>query len=363
MSTSPREVVLGAYEAFNRDGVDAFEQFLAPEVIWQERARSVALNRVSREEVLARMRALPGWRDVVMEPQDVVDAHGRVIAVVRERPRPGATDAPDERIRAHVWAIEGGRAARLEIYRRRSDALWSVAGYVRLLEQMHAYLRPRTYVEIGVAKGHSAARALPDTRVVGIDPAPDLFDPAIASRIDVFRNTSDDYFARHDLSEALGGRPVDMAFIDGYHMFEYALRDFMNLERYCSERSVILAHDCYPINRETASRERTTAAWSGDVWKLVLCLREIRKDLEVHVIDVRPTGLAIITGLDPGSTGLADRYGEILSRYIPMSYDVLEDAKAERLARVENDWTAIKELLPEPFQGAPEAVASGEGVP
>ena len=44
--------------------------------------------------------------------------------------------------------------------------------------------------------------------------------------------TSDDFFASHDLAQVLGGRPVDLAYIDGMHQFEFALRDFMNLERY-----------------------------------------------------------------------------------------------------------------------------------
>src|SRR5256885_12302956 len=47
-------------------------------------------------------------------------------------------------------------------------------------------------------------------------------------------------FAEHDLSKELGGRPVDLAFIDGMHLFEFALRDFVNLERYCAPGSTIL---------------------------------------------------------------------------------------------------------------------------
>ena len=33
-----------------------------------------------------------------------------------------------------------------------------------------------------------------------------------------------------DVPALLGGRPLDMAFIDGMHRFEYALRDFINIE-------------------------------------------------------------------------------------------------------------------------------------
>jgi ketosteroid isomerase-like protein len=358
-SSAPnRALVLASYEAFNREGVEGFRSFLAPTLAWQDRARSAAFNPATREEVLSRMRELPGWSEVFMEAEDLVAADDRVVAVVRERPRPGASEsAGDERTRVHVWTIKDGQAVRLEVYRKRGDAIWSAFGYLRLLERLHAHLRPRTYVEIGVSRGDSIARAQPGTKIIGIDPAPDLFDPAIAASVEVLRYTSDDYFAENDLAEPLGGRPIDLAFIDGRHLFEYALRDFMNLERHCTEGSVIAAHDCYPISRETSTRERSTRAWNGDVWKLVVCLRELRSDLGVHVVDVRPTGLAIFTGLDPASTVLRDRYDEIIDRFVPLDYDILEGGKGERLARVDNDWRAIEAFLPEPFQGGARSPA------
>ena len=73
----------------------------------------------------------------------------------------------------------------------------------------------------------------------------------------------------------------------------------------------ILVHDCNPIDEVTAARERTTAVWSGDVWKTVVALRRHRPDLSVVTADVAPTGMAIVTGLDPTSTVLFDRYDEL----------------------------------------------------
>jgi hypothetical protein len=167
-----------------------------------------------------------------------------------------------------------------------------------------------------------------------------------ASRI--FRLTSDEFFATHDLTEELGGLPVDFAFIDGMHLFEFALRDFMNLERHCSEGAVVLVHDCYPVLREHAERERKTVTWSGDVWKLIPCLREQRPDLRVHAVDVRPAGMGIITGLDPGSTVLFDSYDEIEARYRARDFGWVEEDKPARLARVAHDWEVIEALLPPP---------------
>ena len=78
--------------------------------------------------------------------------------------------------------------------------------------------------------------------------------------------TSDEFFAEHDLRELLGG-PVELAFIDGLHLFEQVLRDFVNLERCSTAHTVIILHDCLPARRgdgERASGPRTsTPATSG----------------------------------------------------------------------------------------------------
>jgi Methyltransferase domain len=219
-----------------------------------------------------------------------------------------------------------------------------------LLGRVHDHLLPRTYVEIGVATGRSLTLALPGTRTVGIDPAYSL-RYSMETGTQLFRMTSDDFFALHDLAELLGGLPVDLAFIDGMHHFEFALRDFMNLERRAAADSVILAHDCYPIDAQTATRERHTKAWSGDVWKLILILKQYRPDLSIHVVDVPPTGLAIIRNLDPASTVLDGHYQRIVDHFIDLPYEVLDEDKETKLNAVPNDWDLIRSLLPaQPFR-------------
>jgi hypothetical protein len=66
---------------------------------------------------------------------------------------------------------------------------------------------------------------------------------------------------------------------------------------------------------------------------------------------VPPTGLAVVRGLDSGSTVLADRYDEICARYIDMSYSVLDEDKDGQLNLVPDDWNVVRELLPaRPFR-------------
>ena len=182
-----------------------------------------------------------------------------------------------------------------------------------------SHLVPRTYVEVGVSTGRSITLALPGTITIGIDPSPELQFP-LRRRTRIFRQTSDEFFAQHDLTRLFGGMPLDLAFIDGMHHFEYALRDFMNLERFSNPASTILIHDCLPIDETTADRERSTTIWSGDIWRLILLLRERRPDLEVSVVDSGPTGLGLVRGLDPASSVLRDHYDEIVARYLSLPY-------------------------------------------
>jgi len=217
--------------------------------------------------------------------------------------------------------------------------------YLKLLRQIHRHVEPRTYVEIGVSTGRSLALALPGTVSIGIDPAPKV-QGALGPHARVVQTTSDEFFARPDAADVLGGAPLDLAFIDGMHQFEYALRDFMHLERWAGAESTILVHDCYPVDEVSAARERTTDCWSGDIWKLIVCLKQWRPDLKLAVIDVAPTGLGLIRGLDPRSSVLEDHYDEILEAYVPMAFSHLEEAgKAEALNRVPNDWLRISALL------------------
>lgn len=216
--------------------------------------------------------------------------------------------------------------------------------YFRVLARMHAHLKPRTYVEVGVFRGWSMRMVPPQTQAIGIDPEPRLDQPPGPNQR-VVAQTSDDFFAQHDVIAELGNRRIELAFIDGMHQFEYALRDFINIERLCNPDSVILVHDCYPLDRQTAERDRSTAFWSGDIWRLILLLRKYRPDLGVRTISTPPTGLGMIFNLDPSSRVLHDRLDEIVAEYLALDYGTLDSGKRNLLNAVPNDWDGIAALL------------------
>jgi tetratricopeptide (TPR) repeat protein len=216
--------------------------------------------------------------------------------------------------------------------------------YLQVLDRIHACLKPRTYLEIGVETGRSLALVRPQTRAIGIDPSPQLGSEP-PPNIRVFRVTSDDFFARHDVRAELGGLPIDLAFIDGLHHFEFALRDFMNVERCSSPQSTIILDDCFPRDRRTAERERTTLFWTGDVWKVVVLLKKVRPELAIHTIAAPPSGVCIIRNLDPASRTLEKNYDRLRDEFMALGYTYLEKERGKRLNLAPNDWARIEPLL------------------
>ena len=82
------------------------------------------------------------------------------------------------------------------------------------------------------------------------------------------------------------------------HLFEYALRDFINVERFADWSSVIVFDDMLPRNVDEAARDRHTKMWTGDVYKVVPVLQKYRPDLTVIQVDTQPTGMAVVFDAD-----------------------------------------------------------------
>jgi GT2 family glycosyltransferase/predicted O-methyltransferase YrrM len=207
-----------------------------------------------------------------------------------------------------------------------------VYDYTDVLAQLHEVLQPNTYLEIGVYQGASLRLASPDALCVGVDPEPRISQDESRHWL-IESTTSDEFFGGDRPRELFDGRPIDLAFIDGMHLFEYALRDFLNAERYAGPGSLIVFHDCLPPAAEIASRNRTTVDWVGDVWKLVLCLMDRRPDLRMSIIEAAPSGLAIVRGVNPDDRTLSGAYEEIVEYYRPLRFSDWEARRPEVLAR------------------------------
>ena len=221
-----------------------------------------------------------------------------------------------------------------------------MTGY-ELLKRLHALARPRNYLEIGVDLGKSLT--LSRVPSIGVDPSFQITQP-LHCDLQLVKATSDDFFARPDpikhlrsgrnplrnlrrgrpaLAYYLGGSSIDLAYIDGLHLAEFALRDFMNIERLARWTSVIVFDDVLPRNVDEAARDRHTIDWAGDVYKIIDVLRTHRPDLTVVPLDTQPTGVLVVLGADSSNTVLRHSYDRIVEEIIvpdpqPVPASILE---------------------------------------
>ena len=174
-----------------------------------------------------------------------------------------------------------------------------------LLRGLHSALAPRTYFEIGVNEGSSLT--LSRTKSIAVDPE-FAVKKTLHCDLDLVQAKSDEFFTRADGFDHFDGLPIDLAFIDGMHLSEFALRDFINVEKHLATTAVTVFDDVLPRNPLEAARIRLTGSWAGDVYKAVETISRHRDDLLVLLVNTWPTGTAVVIGADPSSSLLGDVY-------------------------------------------------------
>lgn len=198
--------------------------------------------------------------------------------------------------------------------------------YIQLLKQLHKSLQPEYYLEVGSSVGHSLAAA--DCDSIAIDPDFQFTSNPCGGRKKtfLFQESSDSFFKNEDVFDYFPH--IDMAFLDGLHLFEFLLRDFMHVEPYLKRNSVVLLHDCLPLTEDMAKRSGTANTevadekykgwWTGDVWKMYYVLKELRPEIKITALDCPPTGILVLTNFDPTSTVLSEQYFDIVNKYMKL---------------------------------------------
>jgi len=200
--------------------------------------------------------------------------------------------------------------------------------YLDFLKGLHDAVRPRAYLEIGLRHGDSLALA--DCPSLGVDPAFNL-RVELGDNVKLLRETSDEYFGREKPRKPVGGKHFDLAFIDGMHLAEFALRDFIGVERLSPWTGVIVFDDILPRTVEEANRDRRTRAWTGDVYKVLGILARHRPDLICLRVGTQPTGLLLVLALDPANRALSLRQDLLLEQMVvPDPQDVPADVLERR---------------------------------
>lgn len=213
--------------------------------------------------------------------------------------------------------------------------------YLDYLKKLHNSINPKLYVEIGVRNGDSILLANSNTISIGIDPVP-CNNMNLKENTHLFCLTSDEFFEQHSIKKEFG-MAVDFAFIDGMHLFEYYLRDFINLEKNSHKNTVVCFHDTTPVDEISSLRERKQGFWTGDVFKIVQILNKYRPDLKIVNMNEGYTGLCCVTNLDPNSRILSDNYNQIIDEFMAPSDEKIRELKNNLL--IEPDSKKFLEYL------------------
>ena len=138
----------------------------------------------------------------------------------------------------------------------------------------------------------------------------------------MFQETSDSFFENR--LPFLSDLKCQLAFIDGMHLFEYALKDFINLAKISSEKSLFLFHDPIPWTFEMATRNYKDlprgAAWTGDIWKLVHIFIDVGMKDNIKLLSSGPSGLLAV--LNPEKKliyKLENNYDQICSEWLDVN--------------------------------------------
>jgi predicted O-methyltransferase YrrM len=216
--------------------------------------------------------------------------------------------------------------------------------YSGALKWAHAALRPRTYLEIGVSSGNSLTFALPGTRCVGVDPEPKI-DRALPEGTVIETMTSNAFFRDGAAERHFAESGIDLAFIDGLHLAEQVVQDFVYTLPYMNDGGVVVLHDVLPIRAGVAARDRTSLMWAGDVWKAALAIRACWPDLPCGMIACAPTGLMMFRA--PAGTAREQR-GSLkrqLKSLLPRTLDKAAREALDALPRIDNDEASVRAFV------------------
>lgn len=176
---------------------------------------------------------------------------------------------------------------------RAVGALFPGPDYRAVLGVIQETVRPRTYLEIGVRLGDSLFLFEETDLAVGVDPSPAVSRP-LPPHMHVADMTSEAFFRDGHAAAYFADRPLDIAFIDGLHLSEQVLLDFVWTLPFLADGGMVLLHDVLPHRPEVASRTRHTTLWTGDCWRAALAIARAWPGFEFVVVPTGPSGLLAI---------------------------------------------------------------------
>jgi ketosteroid isomerase-like protein len=122
------EVVLGAYDSFNRGDVEAMLDLLHPDVEWVPPPTSVEPQPLRGREAVRGYLAPNIFESQTAEPIETIEEGNRLLVAARVRARGSGSGIEIDQTVYHVLTIEGRQAVRFEAHVERAAALAALRG-------------------------------------------------------------------------------------------------------------------------------------------------------------------------------------------------------------------------------------------
>ena len=200
---------------------------------------------------------------------------------------------------------------------------WNYYEFLRIVHKK----KYNVYFEIGSRTGDSLS--LSQSPSIAIDPFYELKKNPIGNKdfCFLFQETSDSFF--ENSLPKIKNFNCEFGFIDGMHLFENVLKDFINLVKISHKKSLILIHDVLPWTFDMATRDYKSlpqgSPWTGDVWKLIPIFIEVGFKNYFKILNCAPSGLMAI--LNPNKDLIykfEDNFNKIYAKWLKIKLDKIQ---------------------------------------
>jgi ketosteroid isomerase-like protein len=120
---APTEVVLAAYDSFNRGEIEPILDILHPDVEWVPPPTSLEPRPLRGRDAVREYLAPNFFESQTAEPLETIEHANRLLVVARVRARGRGSGVELDQTAYHVLTIEEGRAVRFEVHVDRAEAL------------------------------------------------------------------------------------------------------------------------------------------------------------------------------------------------------------------------------------------------
>jgi ketosteroid isomerase-like protein len=117
------KLVRRGYEAFNNGDFDTAVELMQPDIEWERAARALEPEPLQGIDAVRQWMQPDVFEEQHVDPEEIIENGDKVFVAGKFRIRARASGIEFEDRAFHVWTIRDGKAARMEFFESRAQAL------------------------------------------------------------------------------------------------------------------------------------------------------------------------------------------------------------------------------------------------